>query len=348
MHQIKSIEWTGITARIIDQTLLPTRKKFLNIRDEKQMFEAIKKLRIRGAPAIGVAAAYGLYIGVLKKKPKTTKEMKRHTKRIAAYLAKSRPTAVNLFWALKRCEDLVETFDKNQPVEDSLNRLLEEAHAIQREDEETCAAIGRHGAAVLKGLNGVLTHCNTGALATAGAGTALSVIYQAVKKKPSMMVYVDETRPLLQGARLTAWELAESGVDYRLISDNMAGTVLQKGMAGAVVTGADRIASNGDSANKVGTMPLAIVANYYKVPFYIAAPLSTFDMSLKSGEEIPIEERGSDEIVSFGMRPVAPRGTKTFAPAFDVTPAKLIAGIITEKGVVTAPFRKNIKALFGD
>ncbi len=346
MHQIKSIEWTGRTARIIDQTLLPLQKKFINIRDEKQMYEAIKMLRIRGAPAIGVAAAYGLYIGVARTKPKTTKDVKRQGKKVARYLAKSRPTAVNLFWALDRCEQLVESFDNQQAADVSLARLLEEAHAIRVEDEKTCAAMGRHGSVLLRGMSGVLTHCNTGAMATAGAGTALSVIFEATRKNKKLMVYVDETRPLLQGARLTAWELQESGVDYRLISDNMAGTVLQKGMAQAVITGADRIASNGDSANKVGTMPLAIVAKYYGVPFYIAAPLSTFDMELKSGDEIPIEERGSEEIVNFGKRAVAPRGTKTFSPAFDVTPAKLIAGIVTEKGVVRPPFRKNIKALF--
>jgi methylthioribose-1-phosphate isomerase len=312
------------------------------------MWEAIKVLRVRGAPAIGVAAAYGLYLGVEIRKPKTIPELKKVTARMAKYLATSRPTAVNLFWALERCEQLASSFPKDMPVSDALERLLGEAKAIHAEDAATCEMIGRHGAPLLKDCDGVLTHCNAGALATGGMGTALAVIFTAAEqyKKKNLVVYADETRPLLQGARLTVWELQQAGIEARLITDNMAGTVLSQHRVQAVVVGADRIASNGDAANKVGTMPLAIVANYYNVPFYVAAPLSTFDMALKSGDEIPIEERGRDEVVRFGAAVVAPRGIKVFSPAFDVTPAKLIAGIVMEKGVLRPPYKKSIKDAF--
>ena len=341
----KTIEWTGSAVRLLDQTLLPHREKYLTIRDERVMWEAIRLLRVRGAPAIGVAAAYGLYVGVLRAKPKTTKALKKATAKVAAYLATSRPTAVNLFWALKRCNDLVAGFPDHMKVADALAVLLNEAKAIHAEDARTCDLIGRHGAPLLKDCTGVLTHCNTGALATAGIGTALAVILTAAKKR-KFTVYADETRPLLQGARLTAWELKQAGIDTRLVCDNMAGTVFLRGLAQAVIVGADRIAANGDAANKIGTMPLAIVANHFKVPFYVAAPLSTFDLSLKTGAEIPIEERGQEEVTSFGGKSVAPKGTKVFSPAFDVTPASLIAGIVTEKGVLRAPYGKSIRQAF--
>lgn len=345
MQRVKTIEWTGRAARIIDQTLLPGKTKFLDIRDDKGMWEAIKKLRVRGAPAIGVAAAYGFYLGIASRKPKTMAELRRHALKSGTYLATSRPTAVNLFWALNRCGRLVDFLDQDMNVKDALARILTEAQSIQAEDERTCDLIGKHGAPLLKGAKGVLTHCNAGALATAGIGTALAVIYHAAQKQ-KFTVYADETRPLLQGARLTAWELLQAGIETRLITDSMAASVLQKGLVQAIVVGSDRIAANGDAANKVGTMPLAIVANYYKVPFYVAAPLSTFDGTLKSGAGIPIEERGSDEITKIGGITVAPKGVKTFAPAFDVTPAKLIAGIVTEEGVLRAPYTRAIaKAL---
>lgn len=344
----KTIEWTGRTVKLLDQTLLPLKKKYLTIRDEKAMWEAIKMLRVRGAPAIGVAAAFGLYVGVAARRPQSVTHLKRDARKISKYLATSRPTAVNLFWALDRCMALVESFDhKADIVSDCLARLLNEAIAIQEEDIATCDAIGRHGAEELAGVEGILTHCNTGALATAGAGTALSVIFQLSKANPSLQVYADETRPLLQGSRLTAWELKESGVPVKVITDSSAATVLQRGMVQAVIVGADRIAANGDAANKIGTMPLAIAANYYKIPFYVAAPLSTFDLSLKSGEEIPIEERGADEVTRFGGVQVAPKGVDVYAPAFDVTPNKLIAGIVTEFGVLKKPYRSAIKKIGG-
>lgn len=343
MTTFKTLEWTGKAVRLLDQTLLPGRKKTLTIRDEKAMWEAIKALRVRGAPAIGVAAAYGLYLGVATREPNSTPALKKCTRKVARYLATSRPTAVNLFWALDRCQKVVESLSNDTPAGEGLTQLLSEAKAIEREDIDTCARIARHGAPLLRNLTGVITHCNAGALATAGCGTALGVIIEAARTTP-FTVYADETRPLLQGARLTVWELLQAGVETRLVTDSMAATVLQRGMAQAVVVGADRIAANGDAANKVGTMPLAIVARHFKVPFYVAAPLSTFDASLASGGLIPIEERGGGEVTAFGGTSVAPPGTKVFSPAFDVTPARLIAGIITEVGVLRPPYRSAIRA----
>jgi len=342
----KTIEWTGRAVRLLDQTILPAKTKFLTIREEKAMWEAIRMLRVRGAPAIGVSAAYGLYLGVASRKPATLKSFRTTARRVADYLATSRPTAVNLFWALDRCMAVVDALSGETTAKQALARLLDEAKAIHAEDEITCDQIGQHGAPLLAGITGVLTHCNTGALATAGIGTALGVILTAARKA-KFTVYADETRPLLQGARLTAWELQRAGIETRLVTDSMAATVLQRGLAQAVIVGADRIAANGDAANKIGTMPLAIVAAHFKVPFYVAAPLSTFDLAIKSGAEIPIEERGREEIVKFGGTEVAPRGIGVFAPAFDVTPAKFIAGIVTEKGVLRAPYGKSIKAAFG-
>lgn len=347
MGSFKTIEWTGRAVRLLDQTLLPHRTKYLTIRDERAMWEAIKKLRVRGAPAIGVAAAYGLLVGVTRRKPKTAAASRRLTTEVSSYLATSRPTAVNLFWALRRCEKAVESLPPGAGVKEILATLLAEAKAIHEEDERTCALIGRHGAPLLAKVKGVVTHCNTGALATAGIGTALAVILTAAKKR-KFVVYADETRPLLQGARLTVWELKQEGIETRLICDNMAGTVMLRGLAQAVIVGADRIAANGDAANKIGTMPLAIVANHFGVPFYVAAPLSTFDPAITSGAQIPIEERGSEEITRFGGTSVAPRGTEVFAPAFDVTPARLIAGIVTEKGVLRPPYRQSIRKALGN
>lgn len=340
-----TIEWTGKNVRLLDQTLLPRRVKYLSIRDEKAMWEAIKELRVRGAPAIGVAAGYGLYIGVRNRKPRTLREVRRQAGKVATYLATSRPTAVNLFWALDRCRAMLDALPDGVTANQALEALLDEAQDIQHEDEETCSLIGRHGAPLLKGLTGIITHCNAGALATAGAGTALALFYEAARKQ-KFTVYADETRPLLQGARLTAWELQQAGVDVRLITDSMAATVLQRGMAQAVVTGADRIAANGDAANKIGTMPLAIAARYYKIPFYVAAPLSTIDPATPNGAGIPIEERAASEVTQFGGAHVAPRGTKVFSPAFDVTPAKLIAGIVTEVGVLRPPYKQAIREAF--
>lgn len=342
MTSFKTIEWTGASIKLLDQTLLPNRKKIITIRDEKAMWEAIRALRVRGAPAIGVAAAFGLYLGVVSRKPTSEAKVRSQIRTVARYLATSRPTAVNLFWALDRCQRVTQALPKGTSPREILGTLLAEAIAIQREDEATCEAMARHGAPLLTGLTGVLTHCNTGALATAGCGTALGVIIRAAQKTP-FTVFADETRPLLQGARLTVWELLQAGVETRLITDSMAATVLDRKMAQAVIVGSDRIAANGDAANKIGTMPLAIVAKHFGVPFYVVAPLSTFDPQLKSGDLIPIEERGAGEIVHFGEKPVAPKGTKVFSPAFDVTPAKLISGIVTEVGVLRPPYRSSIR-----
>jgi methylthioribose-1-phosphate isomerase len=341
---VATIEWTDEAVLLLDQTLLPARVKVLEIRTAEAMWEAIKMLRVRGAPAIGIAAAYGVCLAVLRAKPRTLEAFQSTVSAAADFLATSRPTAVNLFWALDRCRALAAGMGPRTTVERAVERLIREARAIHRDDVQRCAAIGRHGAPLLEGMTGVLTHCNTGALATGGIGTALAVILTAARRNKSLTVYADETRPLLQGARLTAWELQQAGVETRLITDSMAGMVLQRGMAQAVIVGADRIAANGDAANKIGTMPLAIVAAYYKVPFYVAAPLSTFDPTIRTGADIPIEERGAEEITCFGGVDVAPAGTKVFAPAFDVAPNKLIAGIVTEKGVLRAPYRESIRA----
>ncbi len=341
---IRTIEWTGRTLRLLDQTLLPGRTSYVSIRTEEELWDAIKRLVVRGAPAIGVAAAWGVYLGTRRRKPKSIGDLKRVACDVADYLATSRPTAVNLFWALEECRHAADSLPANATVGTGLRRLLETAEHIQRDDEKRCAAIARHGAPLLKGASGVLTHCNAGALATAGVGTAVGVILHAARTG-DFTVYVDETRPLLQGARLTAWEMNAAGVDYRLIADSMAASAMQRGLVQAVVTGADRIAANGDSANKIGTMPLAICARHFGVPFYIAAPISTIDYSLRSGAEIPIEERSDDEITSFGGTATAPKGTRAFNPAFDVVPARLISAIVTEKGVIRAPFRKNLAGI---
>ncbi len=347
MSDFKAIEWTGKAVRLLDQTLLPIKTKYLTIKDERGMWEAIKMLRVRGAPLIGVAAAYGVYLGVVLRKPKSTEEFKKATRRICTHLSSSRPTAVNLFWALDRCQKVAERCSKEMDVEDCLDQLLEEAQAIHREDEETCRLIGEHGAPLLEDVSGVVTHCNTGALATAGIGTAFGVILIASRKnKKPFTVYADETRPLLQGARLTMWELQQAKIDARLITDSTAASVLGKGLAQAVIVGADRVASNGDAANKIGTMPLAILAKHFKVPFYVAAPLSTFDRNVKDGSEIPIEERGREEVTRFGGAVVAPRGSKAYSPAFDVTPNHLIEGLVTEKGVLKTPYKKSIEKAF--
>ncbi len=340
----KTLEWTGRSLRLLDQTLLPGRTRYITIRNEEELWDAIKRLVVRGAPAIGVAAGWGVYLGTRRRKPSSLAELKAVAGEVADYLATSRPTAVNLFWALEECRRAINGLGESESVRVGLQCLHDTALFIQRDDERRCAAIARHGAPLPKGAKGVLTHCSAGAPATAGVGTAVGVILRAASTR-RLTVYVDETRPLLQGARLTAWELKNAGVDYRLITDSMAASAMQRGLVQAIVTGADRIAANGDSANKIGTMPLAICAKHFGIPFHIAAPISTIDFSLKSGEAIPIEERADEEVTGFGGTSTAPKGTRTFNPAFDVVSAKLISAIITEKGVVRAPYRKNLSAL---
>jgi len=341
---VRTIEWTGRAARIIDQTLLPSKVRYLNIRTAEAMWEAIRALRVRGAPAIGVAAGYGVYLGAASAKPKTAAQARTAALEAADYLATSRPTAVNLFWALEECRRALARGPELTTARGVLARLMETAIAIHSDDEARCEAIARHGASLLKGVSGIITHCNAGALATAGVGTAVGVILEAAKTS-KFTVYADETRPLLQGARLTAFELSQAGVDHRVITDSMAGSVLARGWAQAVIVGADRIAANGDAANKIGTMPLAICARHFGVPFYVAAPVSTIDFAIPSGARIPIEERDEAEVLGFAGTRTAPKGARAFNPAFDVTPARLITAIITERGVVRAPYKAGLARL---
>ena len=341
----RTIEWKDSTVVMLDQRLLPAREVYRRYRTYKEVARAIKEMVIRGAPAIGVAAAMGTALGALKIKTKDMARFRKEFRKITAHMASTRPTAVNLFWAIKRMENVVDTAD-GMDVEELKNRLIEEAHAIYTEDIETNRRMGRYGSALLKDGFTVLTHCNAGALATAGYGTALGVIRAAVEAGKKIKVLADETRPFLQGARLTAWELKKDNIDVTLITDNMAGYMMQKGLIDAVVVGADRVASNGDVANKIGTYTVAVLAKTHHVPFYVAAPTSTIDLNIRSGEEIPIEERKETEVTHLEGHRIAPRGVKVRNPAFDVTPARLISAIITEKGVVRAPYRKNIKALF--
>ena len=326
---------------LIDQTLLPNELKQIECRDVETVWEAIKMLRVRGAPAIGIAAAYGVIVGLQTVDDSDSAAFQARATEVADYLATSRPTAVNLFWALDRMRKVCDS-SGDQPVSELRARLLQEAIAIHNEDREMCHSIGRFGAGLLNDVKGVLTHCNAGGLATAEYGTALSVFFTAQDQGHDLHIYVDETRPLLQGARLTAWELMQRGIEATLICDSMAAQVMREGKVQAVVTGADRIAANGDSANKIGTYSIAVLAKHHGIPFYIAAPSSTFDMALESGDSIPIEERSAEEITRGFGRQTAPDGVAVYNPAFDVTPASLIAAIITEKGIVDPVSKENI------
>ncbi len=332
----ETIEWIGSTDGhlcLIDQTLLPTDLQRIDCKDVETVWEAIKMLRVRGAPAIGIAASYGTLAGLQTVDDQDAAAFKARFEEVTKYLETSRPTAVNLFWAMDRMRNC---FAENESMAcgDLRSRLLEEARAIHAEDRQMCHSIGKHGAGLLGGVSGVLTHCNAGGLATAEYGTALSVFFTAQDQGHDLHVFVDETRPLLQGARLTAWELMQRNIKATLICDSMAAQVMKEGKVQAVVTGADRIAANGDSANKIGTYSIAVLAKAHNIPFYIAAPSSTFDLSIQSGEQIPIELRGSDEITNGFGRQTAPDGVEVYNPAFDVTPAELIRAIITERGVI--------------
>lgn len=317
---------------LIDQTLLPLERKTVVCRTAAQVWHAIKILQVRGAPAIGVAAAYGVIVGLDEAKPGDADWFNRLTA-TADYLATSRPTAVNLFWALNRMKQYAADF-RGKGWTAARELLLAEAHRIRDEDAAMCRAIGRHGESLIPAGGGVLTHCNAGALATSEFGTALAVMYAAHEKGRRFKAYVDETRPLLQGARLTAWELTEAGIDATLICDNTAAVVMREKKVDLVVVGADRIAANGDAANKIGTYGVAVLARAHGIPFYVAAPSSTFDLSIASGSEIPIEYRDAEEVRVIQGRQVAPAGVSCYTPAFDVTPAELIAGIITERGII--------------
>jgi methylthioribose-1-phosphate isomerase len=341
-----TLEWRGDAhtgfLRLLDQTRLPTEEVLLDCRTTEEIWQAIRRLSVRGAPAIGVTAAYGVVIGLQSGGEPLLDEVER----IVEYLASSRPTAVNLFWALERIRRTAREH-ADLARSELTERLFEEARAIEREDRAMCAAMGRHGADLLQDGDGVLTHCNAGSLATAGDGTALSVIFAAVRAGKNLHVFADETRPLLQGARLTSWELHQRGIPVTVICDSMAGWVMREGRIQAVVTGADRIAANGDAANKIGTYAVAVLARAHDIPFYVAAPSSTFDFALDTGEQIPIEQRAPEEITAgFGLRTVPP-GVEVYNPAFDVTPARLISGLITERGVIAPVTPEAIRRTLG-
>jgi methylthioribose-1-phosphate isomerase len=391
-----TISWIGHTdgyLQLIDQTLLPAEVKRLECRTVEQVWEAIKMLRVRGAPAIGVAAAYGVVVGCQKADRAGRYEFEQRLDEVLGYLATSRPTAVNLFWALDRMRRVAASFSpsplegeggrrpdegdvtdvelsKNKRTSTAspsppaplppgergekagasmqlLARLLAEACAIETEDREMCAALGRYGAELLKDCTGVLTHCNTGSLATAGDGTALAAIFAAAQANPKLQVFADETRPLLQGARLTAWELMQRNVSVTLICDSMAAWVMKERKVQAVIVGADRIAANGDAANKIGTYGLSVLAKAHGIPFYVSAPSSTFDLTIASGAEIPIEQRAAAEIThGFGQQ-TAPTNCAVYNPAFDVAPAEYIAALVTEKGVIQPVTADRIRAVLG-
>ncbi len=345
--QIQTVRWIGDAAtgclRLIDQTRLPTEFVEIECRDVPAVWEAIRSLRVRGAPAIGIAAAYGAVIGARSRGIDDAETVRDALRTAAESLRTSRPTAVNLFWALDRMDAVAAAAGPAGGGPELLERLLEEARRIDAEDRAMCRAIGRHGAELVGPGQGILTHCNAGGLATADYGTALAVIFAAHEKGIPLRVFADETRPLLQGARLTAWELQRRGIPVTLICDNMAAQVMREGKIQMVVVGADRIAANGDTANKIGTYGVALLARAHGIPFYVAAPSSTFDLSIPDGSAIPIEQRDPREVTHGFGRQTAPDGVDVYNPAFDVTPAELIAGIITEKGVIRPVDERTIR-----
>jgi methylthioribose-1-phosphate isomerase len=344
---LQTLRWIGDLGghlRLIDQTRLPTEFVEIDCGDVETAWEAIKTLRVRGAPAIGVAAAYGVCLGMQKAIGSDEAAFFARLQQTADYLATSRPTAVNLFWAIERMKSAAERL-RGRSSRAIAAALLAEAQAIHEEDRQMCRAIGRHGAALLRDGQGVLTHCNAGGLATSDYGTALALFFAAAEAGKKLHVYADETRPLLQGARLTAWELHERGIDVTLICDSMAAQVMREGRVQAVVVGADRIAANGDTANKIGTYGVALLAAAHEIPFYVAAPSSTFDLSIASGAEIPIEQRDPREVTHGFGRQTAPDGVAVYNPAFDVTPAERIAAIICERGVIRPVNRQTIAAM---
>ena len=342
---IPTIKWVDNCVRIIDQTKLPGKLTFINCKDIKTLWKAIKELSVRGAPALGAAAGFGVLLGVQKIKTTNRKIFEQKFFKLCDYIATSRPTAVNLFNELERMKNVV--IDNPKDTVSQLRiKLKRQAFEIFERDRRVCRKMGAHGAKLIKNGSRLLTVCNAGALATVDYGTALGVMYSAKEKKKVFKVYACETRPLLQGARLTAWELSREEIDTTLICDNMAATLMAQGKIDMIFAGADRIALNGDAANKIGTYSLAVLAKYHKVPFYIVAPKSTFDINIKTGREIPIEQRGSKEITHIAKNQIAPKGVKTYNPAFDVTPHQLISAIVTEEGVLRSPLKRNIAKLF--
>jgi methylthioribose-1-phosphate isomerase len=345
---IKTVEWTNEGIRMIDQRLLPTEEKYLMLRSWEEVAEAIKKMVVRGAPAIGVSAAMGLALGASQSVGMSVADLEDDFTYMCQVMGETRPTAVNLFWAIERMRDRFnQEKGKTKSVEEIKASLVEEAQKIFQEDIAANRAIGRFGADLIADGDTVLTHCNAGALATAGDyGTALGVIRGARDAGKRVAVIADETRPFLQGLRLTAWELAKDDIPVTVITDNMAGSVMQSGKVNVVVVGADRIAGNGDTANKIGTYMVAVLARKHEIPFYVAAPISTLDLTLKSGQEIPIEQRDSKEVTHIRGQQMAPDGIEVSNPAFDVTPNDLITAIITDRGVARPPYTETLRKLF--
>jgi methylthioribose-1-phosphate isomerase len=341
---IQTLEWTDKGVRFIDQTKLPMEETYVTCTTYEQVADVIRTMVVRGAPAIGVAAAMGIAIGVEKSKAESVGELKRELDQICDVIGKTRPTAVNLFWAIERMQKKFEQL-RIRPLAQIKQGIIEEAKRMHAEDIAANQAMGRHGATLMPNAGGVLTHCNAGALATAGYGTALGVIRAAVEAGKKIHVYADETRPFLQGSRLTAWELMKDGIPTTVISDNMAGAMMRQGKIGAIVVGADRIAANGDVANKIGTYSVAVLAKENGIPFYVAAPLSTIDFNCPDGSQIPIEQRNAREVTHIAGKQMVPDGVSVENPAFDVTPAKYVTAIITEQGIARAPYGEALLAL---
>ncbi|HEY1264535.1 MAG TPA: S-methyl-5-thioribose-1-phosphate isomerase [Terriglobales bacterium] len=341
---IQTLEWTDSGVRFIDQTKLPTEETYVTCTTYEQVADVIRNMVVRGAPAIGVAAAMGVALGVKNSKAATTGELKKDFDTICEVIGKTRPTAVNLFWAIKRMQAKFENL-RVRPIAQIKQALIEEAQRMHAEDIAANQAMGRHGATLMPASGGVLTHCNAGALATCGYGTALGVIRAAVEQGKKIHVYADETRPFLQGSRLTAWELTKDGIPTTVISDNMAGAMMRQGKIGAIVVGADRIAANGDVANKIGTYSVAVLAKEHGIPFYVAAPISTVDLDTPDGSRIPIEQRNAKEVTHIAGKQMVPDGAQVENPAFDVTPAKYVAANVTERGVARAPYEESLARL---
>ena len=343
---IQTLEWTKSGVVFIDQTKLPTEEVYVTCTTHQQVADAIRNMIVRGAPAIGVAAAMGIALGVKNSTAENTADLKKEFDQICETIRQTRPTAVNLFWAIRRMQEKFENL-RIRPIPQIKQALIEEAQRMHAEDIAANQAMGRHGATLMPSNGGVLTHCNAGALATAGYGTALGVIRAAVEAGKKIHVYADETRPFLQGSRLTAWELMKDGIPTTVISDNMAGVMMQQGKIGAIVVGADRIAGNGDVANKVGTYTVAVMAKEHGIPFYVAAPLSTVDLETPDGSKIPIEQRNPREVTHIGGRQMTPDGVGIENPAFDVTLARYVTAIITERGIARAPYEESLRELAG-
>ncbi|MFH2113758.1 MAG: S-methyl-5-thioribose-1-phosphate isomerase [Spirochaetota bacterium] len=345
-NSVKSVVWEHDSLFLLDQTKLPVEVQIEEQKTIEQVWDSIKQLKVRGAPAIGVAGAYGLVISMRNKTGANADDFMETLQKNADYLDSSRPTAVNLGWALKRVVRIAKE-SSGKDGKELYDIILKAAKDIHAEDIELCRSIGEYGLPLIKDGAGILTHCNAGRLATSEYGTATAPMYLAHERGINFTVYSDESRPLLQGSRLTAWELQNAGIDVYTITDNMAAFIMGQGLIDLVIVGADRVAADGDAANKIGTMGVAILAKHFGIPFYVACPASTIDLATPSGKDIVIEEREEGEVTHFGLRRTAPEGIKVRNPAFDVTPHGLITGIITDRGIITAPYRENLQRTFG-